>query len=325
MNIDKLIVNFDYLSITFDISQSHREGVLQKLRDLSKQDKADNRLKFDCLPHYLKKKSRYRFHFKIFIRPTSKNPIGSLASYRGVSFVLSLDPIDKNQEPRAGRKKQYYAKITFNPNKARFTGALKIFRFLRTLIDSENAKKIYESGRITRTDMCVDLHRQPSIILPYASKMKKYKIYKTEQGVITGMSLGSDNSEDKINIYDKKEEGRAKGKKPSTYDIHWRLELRRRDLRCSPSSFSADPLKKKLSTVEFFDKTIFEDASINELFKDMVIAGGVNHALNHCDKKVRRKLLRKLREKHSLNHPFDIEGINVEQFSLLLSAFKMKS
>ena len=321
MNLTQSIINFDYLSITFDIPIPNRETTLNKLLELSKRDKSDSRYKIECTYERIKK-SRYKKNFLIFIRPTSKNPISNSASYHGVKFILSLDPIDKTQILRGNRKKQYYAKIAFNPNKTKFPGAQKISNFLCRLINEEVVGKLYENGRITRLDMCVDLHEQSLVFLPYAPKVKKYKSYKTKAGAVSSIILGSAKSKSKIRIYDKKKEEREKGKRPSTYDIHLRLELQQRDLRCTPEFCSVMPFKKKLTQVDFFNQTLFEDDSIDSTFKSNVVEGGINYALNFLDKKKRRAILVILREKHLLPQPFDVHGIRVEQFSLLLSAFK---
>lgn len=321
MTNDDHIINFDHVSITFDIPLTIQEETIQKLIDLAQNKTSKNQLKIECRYTPEKRnKSRYRKAFTLKAKPITKNVLSAKSDVNGFKFKLELDPIDRNQEKTGNRKKQNFAKLSFNPNKTGIKGTQRIFLFLSSLIGLKYAKAIYRTGRMTRVDMCADLYQPLPFKFPYLLKVHHYEIIPPHPEETQSMIIGDGRSRDRIIIYDKAAEQQTR-KGNSTQKIHFRLELRRRDLRCTPKEFEPEPLRKKLSSIEFFSCSLLKDEELLPDFKNSVNSKGVIGALVELSKKERRKHLKRLRRFHAMKSPFDIDEINIHSFHEILRIF----
>lgn len=321
MNTENTVINFDYLSITFHVPKQKREIIVKALHDLSRKKNNSTSCSITCRYLRMREKSRYRKKFILVSHLKSTQIQTRNQKAKRVQFELSLDPIDKNRKIESSRKKQYFARLAFNPNSAQYIGINKIREFLIELFGAHCIRRAYETARITRTDICTDIFKPLEEGYPYIPKFKAYEKILSKEGRILSIILGSRKSRDRVTIYDKTKEQAAKGKAP-IYDSHFRLELRRRDLPFTPPDFNANLLKDKLLKIEFFSAALTKDSKLKKEFRFQAENYGVGKALLLLPPKSRRKTLTYIRKHHLMASPFDINGIDMQQFNKVLDTLQ---
>ena len=174
-------------------------------------------------------------------------------------------------------------------------------------------KTIYYKARVTRLDLTLDVYDMEPNLYMHKNKFSQSSNKPAKDGKPASQIIGSDDSNCRITMYDKNLEKVVKGK--GIGSIHnsanyRRIEVRRRNLRCSMSELN-DSLLEDIKQLNFYNSKFFGDTRFSILFCNDVINNGLNAALSKLDANTRKRYGRYLKNYRA--HPFSLDALDFDR------------
>ena len=322
--MSKLSIYPDKLSITINIPEPYQKEIHKKLKHLSDMRHFTKEIGFICeyIPYKKSEenKHRYNYHYNITHERPEIDVFSRITAGKTFSFNIQIEPKDKNSSPKKGRAQQNFMRLEFNPNNSMYAGTTQIYEFIEWLVGSKIAEKIYIDAKLTRLDLCVNTFHNIENLRPYHPKIRCVETF-PKKGRRESEVFGSKHSDIKITLYNKTQENIARNRS-IMHPYHFRLELQKRFFKTNMKAIDVADLKGQLSLIEFFDVQLIRNQNFEKAFIENVDAHGVHYALKELSDTQRRRYLRILRKKCSVNNVFNIYGVNEEKFLSILSAFQ---